>query len=326
MVKTFKVNGKDIKVGVLGLTTKCIPNWENASNYDGLKFNDLVDEAKKWVPVLRNKEKVDVLVATIHSGEESANDTIPENQIKAIASQVDGIDAIICGHVHSNISSDITVKNPSGKVVPITEPSKWAQFVSQVDISIKADGTIGAVTTKTVKMDEKVEADPAIVKLAQTYEDATIKYIGTVLGKSTGEFKGTNQTTQPTALMDLINKVQMDGAKTQLSIAAPLSESAYIPTGDVTIQNMMGVYVFENFLYGVKMNGSQLKKWMEYSARYYKQVSNPNDPIAKDSVLNIPDYNLDQLYGASYDVDLTQPACTVDAKQESLLKVIELKI
>ncbi|WP_411680942.1 5'-nucleotidase C-terminal domain-containing protein [Clostridium thailandense] len=312
VVKTFKVNGKDVKVGVLGLTTKCIPNWENASNYSGLKFNDLVDEAKKWVPVLKDKEKVDIVVATIHSGEESANDTIPENQVKAVASSVDGIDAIICGHAHSVIAGDLTVKNPSGKVVPITEPGKSAQYVSQVDITVNSDGTVGTVATKNVKMDEKIEADPAILKIAQPYEDATVKYVGTVIGKSEGEFPGTKQTTEETALMDLINKVQMDGAKTQLSIAAPLSSSAYIPKGDVTIQSMMGVYVFENFLYGVKMTGAQLKKWMEYSARYYKQVSNPGDPVVKDSVLNIPDYNLDQLYGATYDIDLTQSACTVD--------------
>jgi 2',3'-cyclic-nucleotide 2'-phosphodiesterase/3'-nucleotidase len=46
---------------------------------------------------------------------------------------------------------------------------------------------------------------------------------------------------------------------------------------------------------------------MEWSVRYYKQVSSSSDPIVKDPVLNIADYNLDQLYGATYDVDLTQP-------------------
>jgi 2',3'-cyclic-nucleotide 2'-phosphodiesterase/3'-nucleotidase len=312
-IKTFKVNGKDVKVGILGLTTKCIPNWENASNYQGLKFNDLVDEAKKWVPVLKNTEKVDVLVATIHSGEESPNDTMPENQVKAIAANVDGIDAIICGHAHSVIQSDLSVKNPSGKVVPITEPGKWGQYVSEVDINMNNDGTLGAVTTKDVKMDDKVAADPAILTLAQSYEDKTLSYIDTVLGTSTGDFPGANQTTQETALMDLINKVQMNATGTQLSIAAPLSATANIPSGDIKIKDIMGVYVFENFLYGVKMNGAQLKSWLEYSARYYKQAPNANDPVQKDPQLNVADYNLDQLYGAAYDVDLTQPACTVDS-------------
>ena len=112
--------------------------------------------------------------------------------------------------------------------------------------------------------------------------------------------------------MELINKVQKEAAGTQLSIAAPLSSTAFIPKGDVTIKDMMAVYVFENFLYGVKMNGRQLKDWLEYSVRYYAQTTDENNKVTKDSVLNIPDYNLDQLYGATYDIDLTQPACTVD--------------
>jgi 2',3'-cyclic-nucleotide 2'-phosphodiesterase/3'-nucleotidase len=311
ITKTFNVNGKDVKVGILGLTTKTIPNWENTDNYRGLQFNDLVDEAKKWVPVLRNTEKADVVILSVHSGEESATDTIPENQVKAIATGVDGIDAILCGHVHANISSDTSLKNPSGKVVPITEPGKWGQYVSKLDINFNADGTPN-VTTKTVKMDSSIQADPAILKLAQPYEDATLKYISTVIGQSTGDFSGEKQTTEPTALMDLINKVQADAAGTQLSIAAPLSASAHIPSGNIKIQDIMGVYVFENFLYGIKMNGAQLKRWLEYSVRYYKQVSDTDKSVVKDPVLNIPDYNLDQLYGATYDIDLTQPACTVD--------------
>lgn len=157
-------------------------------------------------------------------------------------------------------------------------------------------------------MDDSVQADPDILNLAQPYQDATLKYIGTKIGVATGDFLGTEQTVKETAIMDLINKVQKYYAKTDLSIAAPLSSSAKILKGDITIQDIMGVYVYENYLYGIKMTGKQLKDWLEWSARYYKQVSSPNDPITKDPTLNIPDYNLDQLYGASYVIDLTQPA------------------
>ncbi|QAT40804.1 5'-nucleotidase C-terminal domain-containing protein [Clostridium sp. JN-9] len=327
IVKSFNINGKTIKVGILGLTTKCIPNWENTSNYSGLKFNDLVEEANKWVPILKNTEKADIVVATIHSGEEGATDTIPENQIKSVAQNVNGIDAIIAGHAHS-LFAQHNYKNPSGKNVVVTEPGKWAQNVSQIDIAVNADGTIGTIASKTVPMDSTIAADQAILNLAQPYEDATLKYTQTILGQSTGEFTGANQTIKPTAIMDLINKVQMQGAGTQLSIAAPLSSSAYIPKGNVTIQDIMSVYVFENFLYGVKMTGAQLKAWMEWSVRYYKQVSNSSDAIVKDPVLNIPDYNLDQLYGATYDVDLTKPACTVDSTGKVISgdRIVNLKV
>ena len=279
------------------------------------------------MPILKNTEKADIVVATIHSGEESATDTIPENQIKSVAQNVNGIDAIIAGHAHS-LFAQHNYKNPSGKNVVVTEPGKWAQNVSQIDIAVNADGTIGTIASKTVPMDSTIAADQAILNLAQPYEDATLKYTQTILGQSTGEFTGANQTTKPTAIMDLINKVQMQGAGTQLSIAAPLSSSAYIPKGNVTIQDIMSVYVFENFLYGVKMTGAQLKAWMEWSVRYYKQVSNSSDAIVKDPVLNIPDYNLDQLYGATYNVDLTKPACTVDSTGKVISgdRIVNLKV
>src|SRR5215213_1103401 len=42
-----EVNG--VRVGILGLTTPGIPNWENPQNYSGLEFREAVSEAKKWV-------------------------------------------------------------------------------------------------------------------------------------------------------------------------------------------------------------------------------------------------------------------------------------
>src|SRR5215813_9471791 len=47
-----------VRIGVLGLTTPGIPNWENMPNYAGLEFHETVSEAKKWVAILRDKEKV----------------------------------------------------------------------------------------------------------------------------------------------------------------------------------------------------------------------------------------------------------------------------
>ncbi|SNX53306.1 5'-nucleotidase C-terminal domain-containing protein [Thermoanaerobacterium sp. RBIITD] len=309
-IKTITTPQGDVKVGILGLTTKTIPSWEDKAHYAGLNFNDLVEEANKWVPKVR-AAGADIVVVAMHSGEESASDTIPENQVKAVATGVNGIDAIIAGHTHAVIQQD-TYKNPAGQNVIVTEPGKWGQYVSQIDFNISKDSNgkwvIDNKTSKAVKMDDSIQADPTIMQLAESYQDATLKYVGTKIGVASGDFLGTDQLTKETALMDLINKVQKYYAKTDLSIAAPLSSSAQILKGDVTIQDMMRVYVYENYLYGIKMTGKQLKDWMEWSVRYYQQVKSPQDPITKDKTLNIPDYNLDQLYGASYTIDLTQPA------------------
>ena len=64
---------------------------------------------------------------------------------------------------------------------------------------------------------------------------------------------------------------------------------------------------------------------MEYTVRYYKQISSSTDPIVKDPTLNIADYNLDQLYGASYDIDLTEPAGTIDPVTKKMISGNRIK-
>jgi 2',3'-cyclic-nucleotide 2'-phosphodiesterase / 3'-nucleotidase / 5'-nucleotidase len=322
-IKSFKVNGKEVKVAVIGLENKCVPSWEDKKHYEGLEFKDLVDEADKWVKEVKSKG-AEIVIVSAHSGQETAADVLPENEVNAIATKVKGIDAIIAGHTHTKIN-DLSKKNPEGKVVPILESTKGATGLAQIDMNIDTNGKLCGISTKNVTVDNSMVDNQEILDLIKPYEDTTLKYVDTKIGVSTGEFIGKGQTTEPTAIMELINKVQKESAGTQLSIAAPLSNSAFIPKGDVTIKDMMAVYVFENFLYGVKMNGRQVKDWMEYSVRYYAQTTDGNNTITKDSVLNIPDYNLDQLYGATYDIDLTQPACTVDKETGKVISGNRIK-
>lgn len=116
--------------------------------------------------------------------------------------------------------------------------------------------------------------------------------------------------------MDLVNKVQMyytqkDGTLPsgvpQISIAAPLSAGAYIPKGNVTIGDISSVYVYENYLFGVTVTGAQLKALMEATVdRYYQPWKLGDTQINKISTQ--PDYNLDQLEGVNYTIDLTKPS------------------
>src|SRR5215831_15516046 len=117
--KPYLVNeAQGVRIGILGLTTPGIPNWENQPNYAGLEFHETVSEAKKWVAILRNTEKVDVVVIAMHMGtEEDLRTGIPspsqvpnENAAIAIARQVAGVDVILMGHTHREVSS-LTVKS-----------------------------------------------------------------------------------------------------------------------------------------------------------------------------------------------------------------------
>src|SRR5207249_3778780 len=102
-----------VRIGVLGLTTPGIPNWENPPNYAGLEFHETVSEARKWVQLMRSGEKVDVVVIAMHmgieedlrTGEKSPSQVPNENAAIAIARQVEGVDVILMGHTHREVSS-----------------------------------------------------------------------------------------------------------------------------------------------------------------------------------------------------------------------------
>src|SRR5882762_2051815 len=128
-----------VRVGVLGLTTPGIPNWENVPNYAGLEFKETVSEAKKWVAVLRDQEKVDVVVIAMHMGVEEdlrTGQTNPsqvpnENAALAIARQVPGVDVILMGHTHREVPALVV------NGVLLTQANRWASHVARVDLFLE---------------------------------------------------------------------------------------------------------------------------------------------------------------------------------------------
>src|SRR5919206_4970026 len=129
-----EVNG--VRLGVLGLTTPGIPNWDNKENYAGLEFREPVSEAKKWVTVLRDKEKVDLVVVAMHmgleadlrTGELTPGQVAHENEAIAIAKEVPGIDVILMGHTHREVSN-VLIND-----VLLTQANRWASHVARVDV------------------------------------------------------------------------------------------------------------------------------------------------------------------------------------------------
>src|SRR5437588_8487717 len=162
--------GQGVRIGVLGLTTTGIPNWENKPNYEGLEFHETVSEAKKWVPVLRDKEKVDVVFIAMHmgieedlrTGQRNPSNVPNENAAIAIARQVPGVDVILMGHTHREVPS-LVVKNdvPSHfklnvetphvtnyepdfyDGVLLTQANRWASHVARVDLYLEKNQYTG---------------------------------------------------------------------------------------------------------------------------------------------------------------------------------------
>src|SRR5216110_1627088 len=301
-----------VRIGVLGLTTPGIPNWENAPNYAGLEFHETVSEAKKWVPVLRDKEKADVVVIAMHMGIEEDLRTgitnpssVPnENAAVAIAQQVPGVDVILMGHTHREVT-DLMVNG-----VLLTQANRWASHVARVDLYLDRNNSgrwqLVAKSARTIPVTEKTEVDPEIAKLGEPYDKETQAWLGRSIGESSEELTAGGCRFHDTAIVDLIQRVQLEAGNADVSMAACFNDRARIPQGNVTVRDIAGLYEYENTLVTVELTGQQLQDALEHSARYFKDYQ-PGKSLNELVDTRIPGFNFDVAQGVSYDLDLTKP-------------------
>lgn len=301
-----------VRIGVIGLTTPGIPQWERPPNYAGLEFREPVSEAKKWVAIIREKEKADLVVVAMHMGLEEDLRTgevnpaqVPnENAAVRIARQVPGIDVILMGHTHREVPALVI----NGAL--LTQANHWGRHLARVDLYLERGEGRGwqlmAKAARTIPMNESVKADEEILKLAEPYHKETQTWLGKAIGESTAELSAGEARFRDTAIIDLIHRVQMDVGKADVSMAASFNPEARIPKGPVTVREIAGLYIYENTLVVIEVTGTQLKDALEHSARYFRphqQGKRPEELVDE----KIPGYNFDIAEGVSYEIDLTQP-------------------
>ena len=301
-----------VRIGVLGLTTPGIPNWENVPNYEGLEFKETVSEAKKWVPILREKEKVDVVVITMHMGiEEDLRTGTPnpaqvpnENAAIAIARQVPGIDVILMGHTHRDVPSLVV------NGVLLTQANRWASHVARVDLYLEKDETgrwhVVAKSASTIPVTEKTAIDPEIAELGKPYDKETQDWLGRAIGESSEDLTARDGRFHDSAIIDLIQRVQLEAGHADVSMAAAFNLQARIPKGQVTVRDIAGLYEYENTLVTLELTGQQLKDALEHSARYFREYQ-PGKSLNELVDQRIPGYNFDMAEGVTYEIDLKKP-------------------
>lgn len=301
-----------VRVGVLGLTTPGIPYWENPGNYAGLEFKDPVQAAERWVAVLRGKEKVDLVVVAMHMGLEEnlgSNRRFPnpipnENAAIAVAREVKGIDVILLGHTHTDIPALVI------NGVLISQPDRWGYRLGRVDVTFERNGAGAWVLTSkastTIPVTEKIALDPEVEKLTRPYDIETQRWLATAIGHSDKPLSAANARLEDSAILDLIQRVQLEAGRADVSLAACFDTRAQVPQGEVSVRNIYSLYLYENTLVVLEVTGSQLKDALEHSARYfvpYVQGRKPAELIDPQ----IPGYSFDMAEGVSYEIDLARP-------------------
>ena len=325
IVKTVQVAGQDpVQVGILGITTPGSAIWDRSHVEGQVAFTGGVEQAAKYVPLMR-AEGADVVIVLSHSGAGSGSSygdalPFPENFSTTMAEQVPGIDVIIGGHSHSNIDQRLITNAETGKQVLLAQPGSWGRRLGVVDLGLEqVDGNWTVVTKSSQLLTTTgVDEDPEVVALAGAAHQRVVDYVNSPIGTSPQAMPLAQADYKDVAALDLVNYAQAQATEAGiagteyaglpvLSVAAPFNLRGGIPEGQVSVRDAASVYIYDNTLIAVQLTGAQIQDFLEWSARYMRQVSGPG-PFSPDEVKgNGPSYNYDVVWGVSYDIDISQP-------------------
>ena len=305
-----------IRVAIIGVVTPDVPIWDGGK--EGI--DDAVYEAANVAvgqAIDEIGDQADVIVVSAHMGmyaefdEEGGSDSAQK-----ILDDNPEIDVLQVAHNH------VTVSEKQGNTV-IGGVRNGGREIARFDLTLDADNNVVDSAVTIVDM-EGVEPSQEIrdIPLVAEAHQKTIDYIagGTdesgeplpPLGSTTAKFQPENEIrgipagrVMDTAVMDLINKIQLENSGADVSAAALFKDTSDLPEGDINYGNIFDIYKFDNTLYRVPVTGAELKAYMEWSAECYNQWKEGDINISFDP--EYPDYLYDMFAGVEYEIDLSKP-------------------
>lgn len=334
-LKPYEIFERDgVKIAVLGMITPAIPVWLPETLWQGLYFADMEETARKWMRIIQEKEKPDVVVGIFHAGSEARTmvDRYREDASKEVAQRVPGFDVVMMGHDHRRYCGKVA--NIEGDSVLLINPASNGRVVGNVDVVLKLKD--GKVQEKQVS---GVLTEVDVLEPSKEFMDtfaSQYKVISDFVSENVGTFTESVMTRPayfgPSAFIDFIHTLQLDLTGADISFAAPLSFDAKIDKGDITVSDMFSLYKYENMLYTMTLAGAEIKGFLEESyAMWTNRMKSPDDHVLllkekKNGQQNYASFvnysfNFDSAAGIIYTVDVTKP----EGEKITILKMADGK-
>lgn len=334
LIKTLSTG---VKIALLGATTHYIPNWEHPKNIEGLHFMDALDTVRTWVKYIREHEQPDVLVVSYHGGFECDLETgepaerlTGENQAYAICREINGIDVLLTGHQHRQLTGEI-------HGVTVIQPGFNGSGLGQVSVQLQQspDTDKWVVTEKKAKLllledYPDLKPDPVVMKLTTELEASAQSWLDQPIGEVAGDgdlsiSSATQLRLQAHPFIDFVHQVQVEATGAQLSNTAMLSEEARGFGHRITVRDVLSNFIYPNTLTVLELSGRDIREALEQTARYFeldtsgKVVVNPAYMQPKPQ-----HYNYDMWAGIDYELNISQPVGSRVVKLEREGKPLEM--
>jgi 2',3'-cyclic-nucleotide 2'-phosphodiesterase / 3'-nucleotidase / 5'-nucleotidase len=277
------VNKNGINVGIIGIVTPETATKTKPEMVAPYEFRNPVEVVNALIPEVK-AAGADVIVVLSHLGamQDSKTGEITD-EAADLAKAVTGVDAIVAGHIHANVSG--SVNN-----IPIVANAYNGRSVGHVDIFMDTDTK--AVTKRIPYLDASAVKAVEDAKVAGWYKliassIAPIK--NEVLGKAAADFPHSPKDTQTKLRGNWACDVMRKAVNADIAIQNGGGLRRDLPAGVVTMGLMYEIMPFDNTLFTMDLTGKQVKASIEHG-------------------IMSPDFNPGQFSGLMVKYDSTKPA------------------
>jgi 2',3'-cyclic-nucleotide 2'-phosphodiesterase (5'-nucleotidase family) len=148
-----------LRIGIFGLLGKDAS--EDSPYAKPLSFSNPIKAARETVKLLKEQEKVDLIICLSHSGT-SHDQTHSEDEI--LAAVAPGIDLIVSGHTHTILHSPIM----TGKTI-IVSAGSYGTWLGVLDLDIDKKNRVSVGGYRLRKIDASIPEDPNIARSIEDF-------------------------------------------------------------------------------------------------------------------------------------------------------------
>lgn len=256
-----------LKIGIFGLSTPETAYKTNPKNVEGLTFANPVETANKIVAELQEKE-VDAIIALAHLGIDK--ETVDTSYL--VRDNVEGIDLIIDGHSHSTLD---TIDN-EGKDTKIVSTGEYNNNLGIVNLTF-VDGELKTVEPSVFSNEEaaELETDADVIAIIEEVKEENKAITSVVVGKTDVELDGVREHVRggETNLSNLITDAMLAASGADMAITNGGGIRASIDVGDITMEEIITVLPFGNYVIVKEYTGAQILAALEHGTANYPELA-----------------------------------------------------
>jgi len=261
-------------------------------------FTDPVAAVRGLIPLLREKERVDLVIVALHAGPGQTPCAGAEDTLAGcLASQIPGIDLILTSHTRQPAAAE-----PGG--VPVLQAGAGGQTLGVAELTLRkgAKGRWDVLSRHLRVQPPGPDPDPAVLELTAPLRAATETYLNTFATSLGVDLDGRWARMEDTPLMHLLHAVARQASGAQITALASPGSHLFIPRGPTSVRQFYALQPDEARMVRIRVTGRQLRAYLEYAARFYDFSHNP-DLFNKA----VDPRDFDTLGGCSYVLDISRP-------------------